>query len=454
MEKIFDQKIINRALKKIEAGTQILPDKNLPRQAVHTFYGGAHLFRNDTAAKMGQIALDGLQKYAANGEELMKIFHTGNSAGLTKDFSSLQLSEIYGKVYSRIKDKLAKEPIEDYRLDFEDGYGVRSDEEEEKEALRTAEETAAAMRNKTLPRLFGIRVKPLNTVFLPRALRTLEVYITRLHKLTGGKLPADFMVTIPKIEIAEEVEVLNKALHLLEEKLSLPVNSIRTDLMIESAPAVIFDRKINLEKIFDTAGERCIGVNIGIYDYTSMLGISAQSQSYAHPSVDFLRQMMKILTVQKNVYLIDGATHILPVEIYKPSKSNPGISEAEILANTGSIHKAWRLSFNNNLHSLNNGIYQGWDLHPYQLIPRYASLYLYFLSDLENSVARMKNFLSSANNQTLTSHYFDDAASASGLYNYFVKAVSCGALSDEDIKPLNLTRTDFLTKSLRELANK
>ena len=36
------------------------PGKSLLRQPVHTIYGGAHLFKTDTAKKMGKLAIKNL----------------------------------------------------------------------------------------------------------------------------------------------------------------------------------------------------------------------------------------------------------------------------------------------------------------------------------------------------------------------------------------------------------
>ena len=42
------------------------PGKSLQRQPVHTIYGGAHLFKADTAEKMGKLAQKSLADYAPN----------------------------------------------------------------------------------------------------------------------------------------------------------------------------------------------------------------------------------------------------------------------------------------------------------------------------------------------------------------------------------------------------
>lgn len=451
MEKIFTDSFINEIFEKLSASEPKKAKKQLPPQPIHTFYGGAHLFRFNTAKKMGELALRGLTSYAKNGDELLRVFAADTGVLPASDTRSQHEKALFAKIHSRLVSKLQTEPVEDYRVDFEDGYGVRSNEEEDDEAVRVAKETAKALEENQLPELFGLRIKALNKTYLKRSLRTLEIYISSLLENSNGRMPRYFIVTAPKIESPVEAKILNRALTEIEQKFNLPANSVYADLMIESPSAVISGGKLNIGNIIDAAGERCLAINIGIYDFTSMLGVAAQSQEYKHPFAGLLRLLLKMEIVQKRIYLSDGATHILPVEIYGKEKDSAHPNDALRSANRDAIHKAWRLAYNNNLHSLYYGIYQGWDLHPYQLIPRYVALYKYFLNDLSNSIERMKNFLGSDTNQSLTSHFFDDAASALGLYNYFVKAASCGAITDDDIKPLGLTCNDFVKKTLREM---
>src|ERR1043165_7986599 len=85
------------------------PGESNRRQAVHTVYGGAHLFKADSAQKLGAVALRSLHDYAPNAKTLAGVL----------DFPAAE------KIYARIVDKLEREAVEDFRLDFEDGYGSR-----------------------------------------------------------------------------------------------------------------------------------------------------------------------------------------------------------------------------------------------------------------------------------------------------------------------------------------
>src|SRR4030095_10286461 len=52
---------------------QTYPGDKPDRQAVHTVYGGANLFKSDTCIRMGDIALKNLQTYAPDFITLGKV---------------------------------------------------------------------------------------------------------------------------------------------------------------------------------------------------------------------------------------------------------------------------------------------------------------------------------------------------------------------------------------------
>src|SRR4029077_1397244 len=90
--------------------------------------------------------------------------------------------------------------------------------------------------------------------------------------------------------------------------------------------------------------------------------------------------------------------------------------------------QAWRLGFEDNMHSLRNGFYQGWDLHPAQFVTRYAAVYLFFLSGLESAASRLKAFVEKAALASLFGDVFDDAATGQGLLNFFLRGMGCDAI--------------------------
>ena len=283
-----------------------------------------------------------------------------------------------GKIYDRILEKLNREPVEDFRLDFEDGYGNRADDEEDGHAASSAAEVADGFRKKSLPPFIGIRVKPLNEDLRERSLRTLDIFITSLVAATGGKLPDNFVITVPKVQIPEQMRAAVRAFALLETKTGLPAGSLRIEPMIETPQAIINHRgEITLHSLVDAGDGRCRSIHFGVYDYTASTGITAAYQAMGHPACDFARQMMLISMAGTGIHLSDGATNILPVGPHRASAGEKLTTEQE-KANREAVQQAWRLGFEDNLHSLRNGFYQGWDLHPAQLVTRYAAVYLFF----------------------------------------------------------------------------
>ena len=84
------------------------------RRPVHVVYGGAHLFRRDTARKLGDRATEALATYAGDASGF------ASAMGLGPEIDEEAL-------YARVAAKLEQEPVEDLRIDFEDGFGPRTD---------------------------------------------------------------------------------------------------------------------------------------------------------------------------------------------------------------------------------------------------------------------------------------------------------------------------------------
>src|SRR5256885_16869372 len=93
------------------------PGESGTRQAVHTVYGGAHLFKFDTTRKLGELAVKALDQYAPEP----RIF--AEALGLPSNLANV--------VHPRVRQKLEREPVEDFRIDFEDGDGIRPDADED-----------------------------------------------------------------------------------------------------------------------------------------------------------------------------------------------------------------------------------------------------------------------------------------------------------------------------------
>lgn len=386
------------------------------RSPVHVVYGGAHLFKADTPRKLGKIALKSFLQYAANVEQFAEIFNLPN--------------EIASTIYERVTEKLNQEAVEDFRIDFEDGYGFRPDDEEDKDAVAASNELAKAFDEKTLSPFSGLRIKSFQPETIKRSVRTLDLFVSNLLEKTGGKLPKNFVVTLPKVEREQEVAVLTELLGEFENKYDLAENALKLEILIETPGAIVNERgEINLRKLIEAANNRCVAAHFGAYDFTSAFGITAEHQHLRHPLCDFARAWMQTALAPLQIRLSDSVTTVLPVPVHRAEN----LSAAQQTENQIAVWTAWREHFQNVTYSLSNGFYQSWDLHPAQLPARYAAVYWFFLSSLESSAARLRGFLDKATKANLTGNQFDDQASANGLLNFFRRAASCGAISETEI---------------------
>lgn len=396
------------------------------RQPVHTVYGGAHLFRAETAPSLGAKALDVLRRYAPDAGAL------STAMGVPKNTAAA--------VYDRVVAKLEREPVEDYRIDFEDGYGVRPDNEEDAEAERVGRELVRGMGNGTLPPFVGIRIKPLTPASHTRGMRTLDLVLTTLLDAGGGAVPSGFAITLPKVTRPEEVSALADLLKLVESNHSLGAGSLRMEIMVETPQAIINERgQFALPSLIEATRGRCRGVHFGPYDYTALCEITAEHQQLLHPACDYARQAMLAGLAQRGVFLSDGPTNIMP------------ISRGDDAA---TVHRAWRLHVEHIRHSLENGFYQSWDLHPAQLPSRYAAIYSFFLDALPVSAERLRNFLATAARASMTGHVFDDAATGQGLLNFFLRGLGCGALTEGDVAASGLTIDELRLRSFSQILEK
>ncbi|MBS1876788.1 MAG: phosphoenolpyruvate kinase [Acidobacteria bacterium] len=407
---------------------QRYPADAAQRQPVHSVYGGAHRFKSDTAAKLGAIALDTFAKYLPDPAALACV--TAMDARTAE------------AVHPRVRAKLEREPIEDFRIDFEDGYGCHTGEEEDAHALESALQTARGMRAASLPPFIGIRIKPLASALWPRAMRTLDIYLTHLLENTGAP-PANFVVTLPKVTSPAQPAALHAMLDQIEARFNLPPRTLRIELMME-APQLIVDEHgvCAIPALIDACNGRCRGLHFGPYDYTTAVGIPGSHQSLHHPSCDFARHMMQSAVAGTRIQLSDGPTKTLPIPPHRGQ-----LTEQQQAANRDVVHHAMRVHYDDVRRSLHHGYYQGWDLHPAQFPMRYAAVYSFFLEGLDRAAGRLRNFLDSAAQATTLGAAFDDAASAQGLLNFFLQGHACGAFTPAELAQSGLTLDELRTRS-------
>ena len=437
------------------------PGDKPERQPVHTVYGGANLFKSDTCVKMGEIALKNLQTYSPNFVVLAKTLQLHgyeHLPHLEKDIHELtekmnNMNETQRKkekgwlsysVYHKIINKLKKEAVEDFRIDFEDGFGNRPDDEEDAIAIQAANELALGMKNKTISPFIGIRIKPFTEDLKHRGVRTLDLFLSTLLEKTNGRLPDNFVVMLPKVTIPEQVITLVRLFEMLEKDNNLKPGSLKMETMVEATQIVMDDEGRNpLMRIIRASEERCIAAHFGTYDYTASCGITAKYQTMSHPVCDFAHHMTKVALGGTGIFLSDGATNVIPIAPH----SVDNLTFEQLVENSESVHNAWRTGFNHTTHSLINGFYQGWDLNPAQLPMRYAATYHFFLSSYEEAVFRLSTFVERAAISTLTGDIFDDAATGQGLLNFFLRAMNCGAITEEEAVVTGLAIEEIRSRS-------
>ena len=460
------QDIFDRLNAANQAFRVIYPGDAGHRQPVHTVYGGAHLFKADSAPKMGRVALRHLAAYAPTFVDLAEALglrgcehlpeaaheRAALQARLDADPQSVRQDDtaawLAHTVYRRVVEKLGREPVEDFRIDFEDGYGNRPDAEEDAEAVRTAEEVARGMADGTLPPFIGIRIKPFTEDLTPRAVRTLDLFVTTLAACTGGRLPPGFVVTLPKVTIPDQVAALVALFEVLEDRTDLPSGALHLEIMVETPQSILDHRGVSaLPAIVAAAQGRCLGAHFGVYDYTASCGITAAYQSMTHPVCDFARHVMQVALMGTGLWLSDGATNVLPVGPHRAAKDGPPLTEAQQRENRAVVHRAWKLAYDDVRHSLRHAYYQGWDLHPAQLAPRYAAVYAFFLEGLDAAALRLKTFVEKAAQATLIGDVMDDAATGQALLNYFLRALNCGAITLEEAHVTGLTLEEIRSRS-------
>jgi citrate lyase beta subunit len=296
----------------------------------------------------------------------------------------------------RVRAKLAREPIEDLRVDFEDSYGARDDEQEDA-AVR---EAAAVLLAGERPPFVGIRVKSLEAATRHRALRTLDLFLSCY--------PEPFMITLPKVSGPDQVAAMQVLCARLESAYGRPGGSLRFEIQIELPAAIVgANGRATVARLITAAQGRCAGLHFGTYDYGAATGIAAAYQSMEHPAADHAKAVMQAAAAQTGVRLSDGSTNVLPVG---------GLAE---------VHAAWRLHHRLVSRSLERGFYQGWDLHSAQLPTRYAATYAFFAEGREAAVERLRRYLGRQ-----ASGIADEPATARALAGYLLRGLDCGALDE------------------------
>jgi citrate lyase beta subunit len=409
------------ALETLERGLlrfgQLRPGPAPGRRPVHVLYGGAHLFHPKTFSRVREIARATLEAHAPDGTT----FAWALGLSLAPDAAT--------RLRSRVVEKLGHEPVEDYRIDFEDGYGVRPDGEEDGHAEAVGAALADVGKQGGLPPFIGIRIKSFTSpASARRGLRSLERVC--LAAAPAG-CPPGFAVTLPKVAMPEQVEVLVHALAAVEARCGWPDGSVALELMVETPQALINpEGALGLPRLLAAAGPRCRSLHLGPYDLSASLGITGARQTLAHPALDLARRLLVLATAGTSVSISDGPTTILPVAPHRGEV----LSREEQAENRRAVHLGWKRTAEDVKRALEDGVTQGWDLHPAQLPARFGALFAFFAAELEPAGARLRAFLDRAAVATRLGSMFDDAATAQVLLNTFRRALACAAVTPAEVE--------------------
>ena len=379
-------------------------------QPLHTLYVPADRITPTTTVGFGTEALRLLETHALDPAAFEKAFGVD--------------PRVAERARSRVHAKLERQPVEDLRVDFEDGYGARPDDEEDRHAEEAARAVHAARESGTAPVSFGLRVKSFADGRQARSVRTLDMFLTTLIEAAGG-LPEGFVVTFPKVNTAEHVAIFAEVLERLELGLGLADGTLRFEVQVETPRSVIApDGAVAAPRIVDAAGGRLTAMHVGVFDYTASLGLMPWEQRLDHPANDLARQLLQVALAGTGVAISDGSSNIVPAS-----------------DRTEDVHAAWRVHAGHVRHSLSAGFYQGWDLHPSHLVSRYAAVYGWLLPHLDDATARVGAWGAGAASEGV----LDEPATVASLLRYLRLAVSSGAVDEAEVlERAGLSRDELL----------
>ncbi|MER7790617.1 aldolase/citrate lyase family protein [Streptomyces sp. NPDC097640] len=385
------------------------------RQPVHTVYVPADLFTAGIVRDWGAQALAALDAHAPDPAALAAVLDIQD--------------DLAEPVYERMRAKLTREPIEDLRIDFEDGYGPRPDAEEDAAAARAASLVAAAVADGTAPPYIGIRMKCMEAAVRDRGIRTLDIFLTGL--MNAGGLPGGLVLTLPKVTYAEQITAMVRLCEEFERAHGPAAGRIGFEIQIETTQAILGpDGRATVARMIDAADGRATGLHYGTFDYSASCGVSAAHQSMDHPVADHAKAVIQVAAAGTGVRLSDGSINVLPV------------------GSADQVHEAWRLHHRLVRRSLARAYYQGWDMHPGHLPTRYAAVYAFYREGLPQAAARLGAYVNRAGGAG--GAIADEPATAKALSGYLLRGLDCGAVDAGEVERLTgLSRATLGTLSGR-----
>ncbi|MET9595552.1 aldolase [Streptomyces sp. NPDC006516] len=376
------------------------------RQPVHTVYVPADTFAATTLRTWGDQALEALDEHAPDAAALAGVL------GIPQELAE--------PVHDRVRAKLEREPVEDLRIDFEDGYGPRPDAEEDAAAARAARLVAEAYADGTAAPYMGIRMKCMEAAVRERGIRTTDIFLTGLMR--AGGLPDGLVLTLPKVTYPEQVAAFVRLLEAFEETHALPAGRLGFEIQIETSQSILAaDGTAAVARMIDAARGRATGLHYGTFDYSACVGVSPAYQASDHPAADHAKAVMQVAAAGTGVRVCDGSTNVLPVG---PAQQ---------------VHDAWRLHYGLTRRALARAYYQGWDMHPRHLPTRYAAVYTFYREGLAQAASRLAAYVAKAGGDVM-----DEPATAKALSGYLLRGIDCGALDADEVTGLTgLTRADL-----------
>ncbi|MEY9848971.1 citrate lyase beta subunit [Streptacidiphilus sp. BW17] len=373
------------------------------RQPVHTVYVPADALADqgvgDLVRSWGRQALDLLDAHAPDAAALAAVVGQTDAA-------------LAADVHDRVRAKLEREPIEDLRIDFEDGYGPRPDAEEDAAAERAARLVAEAVADGSAPPFVGIRMKCMESAVRTRGIRTLDLFLTGLLDAGKGTLPEELVLTLPKVTYPQQVTAMARLVEGFEQASGLPAGRIGFEIQIETTQAILgADGRATVARMIEAAEGRATSLHYGTFDYSASCGVSAAYQSMEHPAADHAKAVMQVAAAGTGVRLSDGSTNVIP--------TGP----------TEQVHAAWKLHHRLVRRSLERAYYQGWDMHPGHLPTRYAAVYAFYREGLDSAAARLAAYVARAGGDVM-----DEPATAKALSGYLLRGLDCGAVDAAEVE--------------------
>ncbi len=365
------------------------------RQPVQVLYVPAHQVTDQTVATVGRRAAGLLADHLPDGGVLARVM-------------GLPRADLGSRVRERVLAKLAEEPLEDLRVDFEDGYVGHDEAEEDHDANAAGVAVGHMVRDDACPPQVGLRVKSFTDGLAGRSVATLDIFLGALLEV-AGHLPDAFVVTFPKIVSVAHVAAFVDVLAALEQAHGLPAGALGFEAQVETTQALLApDGRVALRDLRDAGAGRLRSVHLGVFDYTAALGLPPSQQRLDHPACDLARHLMQVTFAGTEVALSDGSTNVRPAD-----------------DSTAAVHACWQVHAGHVRHSLAHGFAQGWDLHPAHLVSRYAAVFGHLLDGIDVVLDRLAAW---AAGRPGPGGVMDEPATVAVLRRQVGRAVACGAL--------------------------